>query len=109
MTNPSAVQLPTYEDRTNQRLVSAVINMAKGRSLAVGTVTLAVSPATTTTVSFENCSENSHVFLTPKTANAAAEVGGGTLYVSSVSNGSFTLTHSASASNDRTFGFAVFG
>jgi hypothetical protein len=75
--------------------------------LAVGEVTLAVAPATTTVVSFQNCSQNSQVFLSPQTANAAAAIG--TTYVSSVSNGTFTLTHSSSAQADRTFGFVALG
>jgi hypothetical protein len=108
-TTPSQiVNLPTYDDNSTRRMVSAIRSMAEGRSLAVSSVTLAANAATTT-VTFQNCSQNAQVFLSPRTANASAEVGAGTIYVSSVSNGSFVLTHANNAQTDRTFGFAVFG
>jgi hypothetical protein len=43
------------------------------------------------------------------TANAAAEVGNGTIYVSAVTNGSFTLTHANNSQVDRTFRYAISG
>jgi hypothetical protein len=107
-TYQSPINLPTFDDNNTRRMVSAIRGLAEGRSLAVGEVTLAANAATTS-VSFQNCSSNAHVFLSPETANAAAEVGAGTIYVSSVSNGSFVLTHANNAQTDRTFGFAVFG
>lgn len=63
-----------------------------------GTVSLATTPATTTTVSHHGVSANSHIDLTPLDAAAAAE----NWYISARSKGSFTITHSASASA-RTF------
>lgn len=107
-TYQSPVNLPTYDDNNTRRMVSAIRSLAEGRSLAVGSVTLTAN-AGSTAVTFQNCSMNAQVFLSPKTANAAAEVGAGTIYVSSVGNGTFTLTHANNAQTDRTFGFAVFG
>jgi membrane-associated phospholipid phosphatase len=107
-TYQSPINLPTFDDNNTRRMVSAIRGLAEGRSLAVGEVTLAANAATTS-VSFQNCSQNAQIFLSPRTANAAAEVGAGTIYVSSVSNGSFVLTHANNAQTDRTFGFAVFG
>jgi hypothetical protein len=49
------------------------------------------------------------VLLTPTTAHAATEVGNGTLYVSAVANGSFTLAHANNNQADRTFLYACFG
>jgi hypothetical protein len=43
------------------------------------------------------------------TANAAAEVGAGTIYISAVSHRSFTITHANNAQTDRTFGFVCIG
>lgn len=100
------ITLPTYDDKDTTRLVTAVNQIAKGRSLAVGTVTLSAG-ATSTAVNFENCSSESQVFLTPRTANAAGALA--TTYISSVSNKSFTIAHSSSGTTDRTFGFEVRG
>ena len=47
--------------------------------------------------------------LTPIAAYVATEVGNGTMYVSAVANGSFTLTHANSATTARTFLYALHG
>lgn len=94
---------------TSQVKVNAAINqLVQGRSNAVGTVTLTAS-ATTTTVNAQNCGAGSVVFLSPQTAHAAAEVGNGTIFVSAVANGSFTLTHASNTQTDRVFGFVCLG
>jgi hypothetical protein len=96
-------------DEKDQRKVNTAINeLAKGRSNAVGTVTLAPSAAGTT-VAAKNCGAGSVVLLSPLTAHAAAEIGNGTIYVSAVLNGSFTLAHASNAQNDRTFGYVCLG
>ena len=45
----------------------------------------------------------------PTTANAAAELGNGTLYVSARAKGGFTLAHANNAQGDRAFGYALIG
>lgn len=91
-----------------KKIVLAIQQLAAGRSNAVGSVTLATS-SSTTTVSTRNCAAGSTPILTPATANAAVEVGNGTMYVSAVANGSFTITHANSATTGRTFLFALVG
>ena len=86
----------------------AVDQMGRGRSNAFGTVTLAENQATTT-VDDDNVGAESFIGLTPKTANAAAELGNGTLYISAQSDGSFTLTHANNPQTDRTFTYAIQG
>ena len=49
------------------------------------------------------------MFLQAVTANAAAEVGAGTIYVSAKAQGSFTVTHANSATADRTFAYRIGG
>ena len=71
-------------------------------------MTLATGTATTV-VTDKNCAAGSTPMLTPATANAAAEFGNGTLYVSAVANGSFTITHANSATTGRTFLYALLG
>jgi hypothetical protein len=60
-------------------------------------------------VTAANCGSGSTLLLTPATAPAAAEVGNGTLYVSTVANGSFTVTHANNSQAVRTFLYAALG
>lgn len=103
----SGVHLSSAE-RDPARIVQAIRAQQQGRDDASGTVTL-VASAATTTVQAPNCAETSEVFLHPKTADAAAEVAGGAMYVSTIGNGSFVITHKNSASVDRTFSWTARG
>ena len=84
------------EESDRRKINTAINQLAQGRSNAVGSVTL-VPDAATTVVAAGNCGAGSVVLLSPLTANAAAELAGGTLYISAVANGSFTLTHANNA------------
>jgi hypothetical protein len=96
-------------DETDRRKINTAINqLAQGRSNAVGSVTL-VANASTTIVTAGNCGAGSVVLLSPLTAHAAAEIGNGTIFVSAVANGAFTLTHANNAQTDRVFGFVAVG
>ena len=97
---------PTYDDKDRTRLVTAVLQLIRGRSNASGSVTLTAG-ATSTAVDFVNCSQDSQIFLSPRTANAAGALS--TTYISAVNNKSFTIAHANTASTDRTFGFVVLG
>jgi hypothetical protein len=99
---------PGITETDLKKIVLAIQQLAAGRSNAVGTVTLTVSVATTT-VTDGNCASGSVPILVPTTANAAAEVGNGTMYVSAVATGSFTITHANSATTLRTFLYALHG
>lgn len=87
---------------------TAIRQLAQGRNNATGSVTLTAS-ATSTVVSSDIVNDTDTVLLSPMTANAAAEIGAGTAYVSAVAKGSFTITHANAVSTDRTFRYAVFG
>jgi hypothetical protein len=100
--------VPSITETDLKRIVLSIQQLASGRSNAVGSVTLATS-ASSTTVTDGNCSVGSTPLLTPVTANAAVEVGNGTLYVSAVANGSFTLVHANSTTTGRTFLYALVG
>lgn len=90
------------------KVVDVVRLLMRGRSNSTGNVTLTVNVATTTVTGL-SISENDTVLLTPMTANAAAEVGNGTMYVSSVGQGTFTITHANAATTGRDFRWASFG
>ncbi len=95
-------------ERDPVRIVQAIRQLIFGRGDFVGDVTLAAG-ATSTVVSFPNCSVDCRVFLEPQTANAAAARS--TTYVkrADILQGSFTITHANAATLDRTFSFACIG
>ena len=99
---------PGITETDLKKIVLAIQQLAAGRSNAVGTVTLATG-SSATMVSTPNCATGSTPILTPATANAATELGNGTMYVSAVTNGSFTITHANSATSGRTFFYAILG
>jgi hypothetical protein len=100
--------VPGITETDLKKIVLAIQQLAAGRSNAVGTVTLATGAATTT-VTTPNCASGSTPILTPASATAATEAGNGTMYVSAVANGSFTLTHANSSTAGRTFLYAILG
>jgi hypothetical protein len=100
--------VPGITETDLKKIVLAIQQLAAGRSNAVGTVTLAAGSAITM-VADKNCAAGSTPLLTPATANAAAEIGNGTLFVSAVANGSFTISHANSATTGRTFLYAIHG
>ena len=99
---------PNEQDQSKQN--ATLRQLAEGRSNAVGLVTLTQS-ATTTSVTAVNCAQSSYPFMFPATANAAAEVGNGTMYVTvtNILNGSFTITHANNAQTNRVFYFICLG
>lgn len=100
-------QISNRETRL-ERIVGQVRALAEGRSLAAGTVTLTENAATTV-VSNSIISADCFPVLFPAHANAATEIGNGTMYVSAVTNGSFTITHNNSATANRTFNWLALG
>lgn len=99
---------PNQNETSVWQIVQAVRELFEGRSHAVGQASLRASQ-TTTTVSSPNIGESARISLTPRTANAASELGAGTAYVSSVTNGSFVITHASGLSADRTFDWHALG
>lgn len=88
------------------RIVAVVRQLIEGRSNAVGIATLTAN-AGSTVVTAPNCGPQSAVFLFPTTANAAAIVAA--TYVSAVASGSFTVTHTNSATTGKTFFWVALG
>lgn len=105
------VYVPGITETDLKKIVLAIQQLAAGRSNATGTVTLTVNVGTTTVTPTQTGSiaAGSTPILTPTTANAAAEVGNGTMYVSAVANGSFTITHANASTTGRTFLYAILG
>jgi hypothetical protein len=100
---------PAQGEKNLSVIIQAIQDLYAGRNNAFGEFTLDVAPATTTVVRSPNSGPQSIPLLTPLTANAAAAVGAGTVYISDRGAGEFTVTHSSSAQNDRTFGYFTAG
>jgi hypothetical protein len=96
------------DEKDIYKIVRAVRDLFEGRSNAVGSFTLKPN-AGSTTVTAPNCGAGSTVLAFAKTANAAAEIGNGTMYIGTVNNGSFVVTHANNAQADRTFFYAALG
>lgn len=103
-----SVDVPTIDEPDRRRQNRAIAQLAQGRSNATGTVTLTTGQSTTT-VDAPHCTEDSTVLLQAMHANAAAEIAAGTMYVSSVGNGRFVITHANSATANRTFRWFAVG
>jgi hypothetical protein len=96
------------EERDLARIVRAVRQLTEGRSNAVGSFTLAAGAASTV-VTAPTCGAGASVLVFARTANAAAELGNGTMFIGTVANGSFTVSHANNAQADRIFMYAALG
>ena len=101
------LKLP-YAGGTPRETSQVVNNLLDGKSNNTGTFTCTASAATTAVTDFR-AGKSSIILLMPQTANAAAEVGNGTIHVSTRAKQSFTVTHANNSQTDRTFGYVVVG
>lgn len=105
----AGVGVPSFQpdEKRHRRDISVWAQWVNQGHLAnVGSVTLRTSQ-TTTVITDDRVSINTVPLLTPTTANAAAAQA--TTYVSTVTNGSFTLTHASTTTADRAFKYALLG
>lgn len=87
-------------DRINQIL--------KGKINSVSDCTL-VASTVLTTLTDARIGANSFINFMPQTADAAAELKSGNMYVSSRGKGTANITHTSTATTDRAFTYAVLG
>lgn len=104
----SRLNLIRPDDGGDTRLFDQIEGLLNGQSRNVGTVTLTASAASTAVDDARFQSSQVPVFV-PLTANAAAEYGAGTMYVSARTAKQFTITHANNAQVDRTFGYIFAG
>lgn len=101
--------------QTPPRQAAAVLNNAmQGKLNCLFEGTLDANQASTTfatadTPGAEKVGDDSFIAWMPLTANAAAEAGGTSMYVTAQSKGSVTVAHANNAQVDRTFRFIVIG
>jgi hypothetical protein len=103
-----SISVISQAERDPANIVFTVRQLCEGRSNAAGTFTL-LANAASTTVAARNCGNGSSVLCFPTTANAAAEWKNGTMYIGTVSNGSFVVTHANNAQTDRAFMYVTLG
>jgi hypothetical protein len=84
--------------------------LRKGKTENVGEITLTANAATTT-INDSRLSIQSFIGFDPQTANAAAELAAGTMYVllANRAEGVFTITHANNAQTNRSFFYAIIG
>jgi len=95
-----------------RRVVYVIKNIMQGRTNNVHSVTLTANAGTTTvTLAVGDIGQESAILFMPTTANAATEFGAGTMYVSSRTplTGQFVITHTNTASTDKTFTYIIVG
>lgn len=97
------------EEYARKIVLPMVTQILRGKLNNTYQVTLAVSPATSTTIATEIATADSEAFLVPRTASAATAVGAGVIRATCADDGTVTITHDASAAADRIFGVAVLG
>ncbi len=98
-----------HNEREHRRfLAESAVNTLAGQTNAAGSVTLTASTATTV-VTDQRVGNDSVITFMPKTANAAAEVGNGTMYISSRGKETFSITHANNAQTDRDYEYHIGG
>ena len=96
------------EELHRRRIAEWSIQVMQGKLNNTGSFTL-TNGVTSTTVTDARVGINSFIGFTPTTANAASEMGAGTMYLSTRGDSLFVITHANSASVDRTFAYCVLG
>ena len=89
-------------------LRDVVTNVMRGKINATLDVTLTMSAASTT-VSDARIGGSCGIYLMPLSANAAAEIGNGTIWWSAPGNQTVTLNHANNAQADRSFRLLIIG
>jgi hypothetical protein len=100
--------MPGMGERNLDRITQSIRDLFFGRCNAYGRFTCTPN-AGSTVVSAPNCGPDSEVMLQAVTANAAAEVGNGTIYISAYGQGTFTVVHANAATTGRTFAYRIVG
>jgi hypothetical protein len=84
--------------------LQTINSLINGRANNIGSFTLTAN-ATSTAVTDIGFESQQIIVWMPTTANAAAEIAAGGMYVSARANGTFTVTHANNAQTDRTFSY----
>lgn len=107
---PAPSLTPSQMSAYMRRIWDAMQPLRKGKTENVTELTLTANAATTV-LNYKGLSPQSVIVFDPKTANAAAELAAGTMYVLTANraNDQWTITHANNAQTDRDFQIAVIG
>lgn len=98
-----------FSEQEHRRQLGAWAREAHQGHLAnVGSVTLSTATAATAVVD-SRVGPNSFIGLMPTTANAAQELGAGSLYISARSAEGFTIAHANTSTADRAYVYCILG
>ena len=100
----------THKGKTkeDQKVIDTLNQVILGNLNNTATITLTANAASTTVTNSRVAAGTFFSFM-PTTANAAADLAAGTMYVSSRTKGSFVITHANNAQADRTFTYSHIG
>ena len=101
---------PPPNDPFSRRMYEVLQQIRSGKLEVVGEVTLTAGAASTAVTDIR-VSPQSVIVWHPRTANAAAEMAAGTMYITdaNMGGGTATVTHANNAQVDRTFRLAIIG
>lgn len=109
---PPPATLSSFADVSTylRRMWESLQNTRRGKLECVTELTLTANAATTA-LNYKGLSNQSVVIFDPKTANAAAELAAGTMYVLTANRAAdvFTVTHANNAQTDRSYQIAIIG
>lgn len=100
--------VPAWNSKNPTDIIKAIRQLADGRSNVAGQATLRANE-TTTTVTNAAIPAGCFPVISPASSTAAAEWAAGSIYVSSVANGSFVITHANDASTTRKVNWYAVG
>lgn len=101
---------PPPNDPFSRRMYEVLQQLRNGKMEIVGELTLTAGAASTAVTDIR-VSPQSVIVWHPRTANAAAELAAGTMYVTdaNMGNGTFNVTHANNAQTDRHYRYACIG
>lgn len=97
----------TNDEQWKRQTAAWMQEANQGRLANTGIVTLQAG-ASSTTISDDRVGVDSFIGLMPRTANAAAEHGAGSIYILTAKQ-SFTIAHANNAQTDRIFVYSILG
>lgn len=100
--------LLTDDAQWKRQAAAWMAEINKGHMSNVGILTLQAGQSSTVVVD-DRTGPNSFISFMPRTANAAAEIRNGTLYVTAQAKQTFTVAHSNNAQTDRTYIYTILG
>lgn len=98
----------TNEKEHRRQIAIWMREVHQGKLANTGTVTLTANAASTA-ITDARAGASTFISFMPQTANAAAEVGAGTMYIATQGKQTFTITHANNAQADRTFRYCLLG